>query len=59
MLHRMQRTVIHEAIGLSAQTFASLRLHYRDKNSSGDDIANVNFYAVRPEVTRIRWNNAK
>jgi len=20
---------------------------------------NVNFYAVRPEVTRIRWNNAK
>ena len=24
------------------------------KNSSGDEIANVNFYAVRPEVTRIR-----
>jgi len=23
------------------------------------DIANVNFYAVRPEATRIRWNNAK
>jgi len=22
-------------------------------------IANVNFYAVRPEATRIRWNNAK
>jgi len=20
---------------------------------------NVNFYAVRPEATRIRWNNAK
>jgi len=29
------------------------------KNSSGDKIANVNFYAVRPEATRIRWNNAK
>jgi len=31
----------------------------KDKNSSGDEIANVNFYAVRPEATRIRWNNAK
>jgi len=30
-----------------------------DKNSSGDEIANANFYAVRPEATRIRWNNAK
>ena len=29
------------------------------KNSSGAEIANVNFYAVRPEATRIRWNNAK
>jgi len=27
-------------------------------NSSGDEIANVNFYAVRPKATRIRWNNA-
>ena len=26
----------------------------RNKNSSGDEIANVNFYAVRPEGTRIR-----
>jgi len=25
-----------------------------DKNSSGDEIANVNFYAVRPEDIRIR-----
>ena len=25
-----------------------------DKNSSGDEVANVNFYAVRPEATRIR-----
>ena len=30
-----------------------------NKNSSGDEIANVNFYAVRPEATQIRWNNAK
>jgi len=28
------------------------------KNSSVDEIANVNFYAVRPEATRIRCNNA-
>jgi len=28
-----------------------------NKNSSGDEIAN--FYAVRAEDTRIRWNNAK
>jgi len=27
---------------------------YTDKNSSVDEIANVNFYAVRPEDTRIR-----
>jgi len=26
----------------------------RDKNSSGDEIANVNFYAVLPKATRIR-----
>ena len=25
-----------------------------NKNSSGDEIANVNFYAVRPSATRIR-----
>jgi len=29
------------------------------KNSSGDETGNVNFYAVRPEATRIRQNNAK
>jgi len=31
----------------------------QNKNSSGDEIANVNFYALRPEAIRIRWNNAK
>ena len=30
------------------------RYHVYDKNSSGDEIANVNFYAVLPEDTRIR-----
>jgi len=25
-----------------------------NKNSSGDEIVNMNFYAVRPEATRIR-----
>jgi len=29
-----------------------------DKNSSWDEIANLNFYAVCPEATWIRWNNA-
>jgi len=41
----------------------NLRLHSpsstTNKKSSGDDIPKVNFYAVRPEATRIRWNNAK
>jgi len=32
---------------------------YTYKNSPGVETANVNFYAVRPEATRIRWNNAK
>jgi len=31
----------------------------QNKNSSGDEIANMNFYALRPEATRIRWNNTK
>ena len=30
-----------------------------DKNSSGDETANVNFYAVRPEATRIRTKIAE
>jgi len=30
-----------------------------NKNPSGDEIANVNFYPVLPEATRFRWNNAK
>jgi len=38
---------------------AKLGLGLTYKNSSGDEIANVNFYAVHPEATWIRWNNAK
>jgi len=34
-------------------------MQYDNKNSSGDEIVNVNFYAVRPESYQIRWNNAK
>jgi len=53
LLHNMARQYIHfdEACLSSNQNC--------NKNSSADEIANVNFYAVRPEGTRIRWNNAK
>jgi len=30
-----------------------------NKNSSGDEIANVNFYAVRPEATQICWKKTQ
>jgi len=40
-------------------TIAKVNFINLDKNLSGDEIANVNFYAVRPEATQIRWNNAK
>jgi len=33
----------------------SLIIAEQNKNSSGDEIANVNFYALCPEATRIRW----
>jgi len=32
----------------------SVYMPVKNKNSSGDEIANVNFYAVRPEATLIR-----
>jgi len=44
---------------LSFKSMMDTLTHKQNKNSSGDEIANVNFYAVRPEATRIRWNNAK
>jgi len=40
-------------------TFCTVATGTAYKNSSGDEIANVNFYAVRPEATRIGRNNAK
>jgi len=40
-------------------TFETIANTNSNKNSSGDETANVNFYAVRREGTRIRWNNAK
>ena len=39
---------------VSVRLFVTLVRVYVYKNSSGDEIANVNFYAVRPEATRIR-----
>jgi len=44
-----------------AQNFIHIKqfIGTKNKNSSGDEIANANFYAVCPEATRIRWNNAK
>jgi len=50
--------VLHGAIP-SALTMLDLMAAIHDKNSSGDEIANVNFYAVHLEATWIRWNNAK
>ena len=45
--------------GLNQTTDQPTNRPIKNKNSSGDEIANVNVYAVRPEATRIRWNNAK
>jgi len=52
--------LIHPPIHPSIHLFALKKDdRLNNKNSSGDQIANVNFYAVHPEATRIRWNNAK
>ena len=43
--------------GAQSLTFKSVKnkqTSKQNKNSLGDEIANVNFYAVRPEGTRIR-----
>jgi len=39
---------------MSKQTVGLRDVRTLNENSSGDEIANVNFYAVRPEATRIR-----
>jgi len=41
-------------LSIMATTGSVLSNNTHNKNSSGDEIANVNFYAVRPEATRIR-----
>ena len=38
----------------SANSERERQFTFANKNSSGDETANVNFYAVRPEATRIR-----
>jgi len=50
---------IHYMYIMCISTCPFIVLQSQDKNSSGDETANVNFYAVRPKATRIRWNNAK
>ena len=49
----------HNQPEMTQFTDTAILKDYKNKNSSGDEIANVNFDAVRPEATRIRWNNAK
>ena len=47
--------VLHDTSRLVSKQTVGLRdVRTLNKNSSGDEIANVNFYAVRPEATRIR-----
>ena len=36
---------------VNSKLYSSLHLLQKNKNSSADEIANVNFYAVRPEAT--------
>ena len=47
------------AIIRPAYQFILIASIFKTRNSSSDEIANVNFYAVRQEATRIHWNNAK
>jgi len=55
-----RHTDTHTLMAVTTIYFASSTTHAKcNKNSSGDEIANVSFYAVHPEPTRIRWNNAK
>jgi len=54
-----QRPLKYHIVYVSRQTILNrdqndCALGDNNKNSSGDEIANVNFYAVRTEGTRIR-----
>jgi len=59
----LDKAVVSTCIGYTPSSvswnYILLNDALRNKNSSGDEIANVNFYAVRPEATRIRWSKAK
>jgi len=48
------KDIINTSQQLYALCFAHTMQTVKYKNSSGDEIANVNFYTVRPEATRIR-----
>ena len=39
---------------MTVHQWQAARNKYDNNNSSEDEIANVNFYAVRPEATRIK-----
>ena len=62
-LHCSAESTQHHLQYIDRRLTASFPGHLGDpasekyKNSSGDERATVNFYAVRPEATRIRWNN--
>ena len=43
-----------KSVGVAGRLFQHGMIRLQNKNSSGDAIPNVNFYAVRPEATRIR-----
>ena len=51
---KLAQTITGSAVALHCRMAHSEINRKMDKNSSGDEIANVNFYAVRPEGTRIR-----
>ena len=47
-----RQRLLAETAAIHRNTVTELDKVY--KNSSGDEMANVNFYAVRPQATRIR-----
>ena len=53
---KVPRLVVFWTISTVQDEKSAAKFHYitRTLNSSGDEIANVNFYAVRPESYQIR-----
>ena len=55
-LHSIRTSHSYHAANETSTAYKPLEktvVSYNNKNSSGDEIANVNFYAVHPEATRI------